>query len=267
MTADYVHGYSSRESVRLNDQAATLLQLLHHDTGYPPGSLVLEAGCGVGAQTVTLARQSPEAQIVSIDVSEDSLAKARERIEREQLNNVTFQRADIFHLPFEPGHFDHVFICFVLEHLPAPMEALLRLKEFLKPGGSITVIECDHGSAQFHPDDPDAHHAIQCLIDLQTSSGGNAFIGKQLYPLLVEAGFHEVRVSPRFVYVDGSRPEMMDGFIRKTFTPMIEGVEKQAIAQGMIDQESWDRGIRALYRTAEADGVFCYTFFKGVGIR
>jgi hypothetical protein len=27
----------------------------------------------------------------------------------------------------------------------------------------------------------------------------------------------------------------------------------------------FDAGLRALYRTAEADGVFCYTFFKAVG--
>ena len=37
---------------------------------------VLEAGCGVGAQTVTLAKQSPNARIVSMDVSEASLAVA-----------------------------------------------------------------------------------------------------------------------------------------------------------------------------------------------
>ena len=52
----YVHGYSARESERLADQAQTLTELLHHDTHYPAGSRVLEAGCGIGAQTVILAR-------------------------------------------------------------------------------------------------------------------------------------------------------------------------------------------------------------------
>jgi hypothetical protein len=33
----------------------------------------------------------------------------------------------------------------------------------------------------------------------------------------------------------------------------------------MIAPEAFDAGVRDLYRTAEADGVFCYTFFKGVG--
>ncbi len=59
----YVHGYDPRENIRLQDQASTLADLLHSDTGYPPGSLVLEAGCGVGAQTVTLAKNSPGAHI------------------------------------------------------------------------------------------------------------------------------------------------------------------------------------------------------------
>ena len=51
MNKAYVHGYDPRESRRLQDQASTLVQLLHSDTSYPAGSLVLEAGCGVGAQT------------------------------------------------------------------------------------------------------------------------------------------------------------------------------------------------------------------------
>jgi cyclopropane fatty-acyl-phospholipid synthase-like methyltransferase len=53
----YVHGYHPQENERLQDQAGTLVDLLHADTAYPGGSTVLEAGCGVGAQTVTLARK------------------------------------------------------------------------------------------------------------------------------------------------------------------------------------------------------------------
>lgn len=82
---------------------------------------------------------------------------------------------------------------------------------------------------------------------------------------LVEAGLQTVRVSPRMVYVDSSRPDLVDGFTRKTFTAMIEGVRKSAIEVGMTSPEAFDAGVRALQRTAEADGVFCYTFFKGVG--
>jgi SAM-dependent methyltransferase len=101
---------------------------------------------------------------------------------------VTLLRADVFDLPFPAGYFDHAFICFVLEHLPDPEGALQALKRALRPGGSMTVIEGDHGSAFFHPDSPSARRAIQCMVELQQRAGGDPLIGRRLYPLLVEAG-------------------------------------------------------------------------------
>ena len=265
MSGAYVHGYHSRESARLQDQARSLEELLHSDISYPPGSTVLEAGCGIGAQTIPLARNSPDARITSVDVSADSLGQAKATADALDITNVEFRQADIFALPFGPESFDHVFVCFVLEHLSRPLDALLRLKEVLRPGGSITVIEGDHGSAQFHPDNAAARHAIHCLVELQRRSGGDAMIGRHLYPLLCAARFSAVKVSPRMVYVDSSRPDLVDGFTRKTFTAMVEGVRESAIKDGLADAASFDQGIRALYRTAERDGVFCYTFFKAVG--
>src|SRR5438477_12692311 len=96
----YVHGYDTRENERLRDQAGTLVDLLHADTAYPAGSTVLEVGCGVGAQTITLARRSPGARFTAMDVSADSLAEAERRVARAGLTNVTFQQADIYALPF-----------------------------------------------------------------------------------------------------------------------------------------------------------------------
>jgi SAM-dependent methyltransferase len=264
MSNNYVHGYDLRENIRLQDQASTLVELLHSDTAYPAGSRVLEAGCGVGAQTVTLARNSPGALITSIDISESSVASARMNTEAAGITNVVFQQADIFDLPFEPESFDHIFLCFVLEHLSRPVEVLKALKSFLKRGGTLTVIEGDHGSTYFFPDSEPAHKAIGCQVELQKRSGGNANIGRELYPLLKEAGYGEVRVSPRMVYVDAGRPELVDGFTRKTFTAMIEGVREAALDADLIDPATFDAGIRDLHRTTQPDGVFCYTFFKGM---
>ncbi|MBI5844133.1 MAG: methyltransferase domain-containing protein [Deltaproteobacteria bacterium] len=265
MHDSYVHGYDPRENERLSDQAGTLADLLHHDTIYPDGSLVLEAGCGVGAQTVTLAKMSPGAGFVSIDISPDSVAEAERRTKEAGFSNVSFQQADIFKLPFAPESFDHVFVCFVLEHLPEPVKALGILKGLLKPGGTITVIEGDHGSAYFHPESAAARAAINCQVLLQARAGGNADIGRQVYPIMKDAGFAGVRVSPRMVYVDDSRPHLIEGFTKKTFTAMIEGVRGPALSAGLMEPERFDQGIRDLYRTAEPGGVFCYTFFKGLG--
>jgi len=267
MNSNYVHGYRDRESERLQHQADTLLDLLHNDTRYPAGSSVLEAGCGVGAQTLALARGSPHARITSIDVSADSLAHARKRVEAAGITNVTFGEADILALAFAPQSFDHVFVCFVLEHLPNAVFGLERLVDVLKPGGSLTVIEGDHGSTLFHPDSSAARESIECLVQLQRSAGGDALIGRRLYPLLAQAGLETIRVEPRIVYADASRPVWVDGFTNKTFIAMVEGIRDEAIAAGLITADRFDAGVRDLRRTTEADGAFCYTFFKGVALK
>jgi len=263
----YVHGYSERESRRLNDQSQTLAELLHHDTIYPAGSRVLEAGCGVGAQTVILAKNNPEAHITSIDVSPDSVNAAKAAVARAGFTNVSFQTVDIFRLPFREASFDHVFVCFVLEHLREPGKALERLKAVLKPSGTLTLIEGDHGSTFFHPRSDAAWRTIQCLIDLQAAGGGDALIGRRLFPLLREAGFERVTVSPRFVYVDSSRPAWVEGFTRNTYIAMVESVRERALAEGMIDRAAWEKGIADLEASAGPDGTFCYTFFKAVAVK
>jgi len=90
-------------------------------------------------------------------------------------------------------------------------------------------------------------------------------IGRELYPLMRHAGYSTVRVSPRMVYADSSKPELVEGFTRKTFAAMIEGVREYAIQAGLVKEQGFEEEIRDLYRTAESDGVFCYTFFKAIG--
>ena len=226
MSDSHVHGYQPRENERLRDQAGALADLLHDDTYYGAGSMVLEAGCGVGAQAVLLARRSGGARFVSVDRSASSIADARRRAESAGLTNVAFAEADILALPFIPGSFDHVFVCFVLEHLARPVDALAVLRTMLKPGGTITAIEGDHGSAFFHPASQAAAAAINALVRLQRQAGGDPLIGRRLYPLLVQAGFDEV-ASPRMVYADPSRPVLVDGFTEKTSTAMVGGVRER----------------------------------------
>lgn len=258
----YVHGYDGTEEQRLQDQAATLEALLHADTRYGPGEMVLEAGCGVGAQTVPLLRNSPGIRLTSVDINAESLALAQARLAGAGLGPVTMQVADIRALPFATARFDHVFLCFVLEHLPAAEAALLELRRVLRPGGSLTVIEGDHGSALFHPECPAARHAIACQVELQRRAGGDAQIGRRLSALLRGAGLAEVRVSPRVVYADAGRPALVEGFIRRTFIAMVAAVRERAIAAGLTDAGRFDAGIEGLRRTAEADGSFTYLFFK-----
>jgi SAM-dependent methyltransferase len=256
MSVTYVHGYDRHEAVRLQDQASTLEDLLHGDTHYPEGSFVLEAGCGVGAQTVPLAQRSPGARFTAVDISAASLAAAERKAHTAGLSNVRFLQGEIEALPFEPGSFDHLFVCFVLEHLPAPVQALAALRRLVRPGGTVTVIEGDHGSTYFHPDSAGGPGCGRLPGRAAAQGRGQRPDRPAALSLLNEAGCTDIRVTPRMVYVDGSRPNLADGFTRRTFTAMIAGVREPAIAAGLSDPEGFDAGITALGRAAEPDGVF-----------
>ncbi|MEO0640324.1 MAG: methyltransferase domain-containing protein [Bacteroidota bacterium] len=261
----YVHGFSVEETQRLQAQAASISELIHYDSYWEVGTHVLEAGCGVGAQTQIIAGQNPEVQFTSVDLSPSSLAQAEKNITEAGLTNVCFAQADLHKLPYPTASFDHIFVCFVLEHIKRPENVLNELKRVLKIGGTLTVVEGDHGSTFFYPDSIAAKKAVETQVRLQKENGGNANIGRELYPLLQQSGFGHLRVQPRQVYVDDSNPEKLKGFVEDTFTAMIQGIRTEALAQQLIKKDVIDQGIKDLLRTAEGGGSFSYTFFKAVG--
>lgn len=264
----YVHGYSPRETQRLREQSDILADLLHSGIAYPVGSRVLEAGCGVGGQTAALIRRNPAAQFISVDVSADSIEEARRNPALRGAANVRFEVADITALPYAKETFDHVFVCFVLEHLDDPLGALQELKRVLKRGGSITVIEGDHGSCFWHPETEESLKVWRSLIAVQGLLGHDPLIGRGLYPLLREAGFEVKDVAPCWVYADGRNAPLLDGVVNKIIVPMVETARERAIELGIVDRPTWQKGIADLERSGRPpDGTFFYTWFKAVGIK
>lgn len=259
--SDYVHGYDAGANTRLDDQADALVQVIHDGTRYHTGEAVLEVGCGVGSQTITLVERHPHTKFTSIDISHTSLEQAQLKLTGKS-TNVTFHQANLLDLPFEDDAFDHAFVCFVLEHIANPLAALGELKRVVRPGGSITVIDGDHGSVIMHPESEAAHAAIGCQVTLQAQGGGDAMIGRALYPLLVTAGLKHVTAQARQIYTNGGTPKLADAFTRKTFTAMIAAVRKDALEANLISGELFDDGIAALETAAGPTGTFAYTFYK-----
>ncbi len=262
----YVHGYSPRETQRLYEQADILEQILHTGTAFSARAAVLEAGCGVGGQTRFLVKRSPDAVFTCIDISETSLATAKRLKEQTGFENVTFRREDVSRLSFADNSFDHVFVCFLLEHLEAPLAALGELKRVLRPGGTITVIEGDHGSCFWHPESPESVAAWNGLITAQRKIGHNPNIGRQLTPLLKAAGFQLQTCEPAWLYADHLKPALRDGMVDHIIVPMVRSAEDRILADNLVPKAVYQQGIRDLSRVDEVDeGTFFYTWFKAVG--
>jgi SAM-dependent methyltransferase len=260
---NYIHGYTEREKVRLQEQSEILEQLLHADTNYEPYSSVLEAGCGVGAQTIILAKRNPDSFVTSIDISEDSLKNAEIAVNNAEINNVTFRQADIFNLPFSESSYDHVFVCFILEHLNQPLDALMKFYKVLKPGGSITLIEGIHAPCYWNPYTEASHKTWNAMIKAQKLLDHDPNIGIKLYPLLVEAGFKVEWTKPLYVYADGNSPALLDGVINKIIVPMAKTATESALVNNLIDRETWEIGLQDLEKAAIPPyGTFFYTWVK-----
>jgi SAM-dependent methyltransferase len=261
----YVHGYSDRETQRLFEQSLILEDLLHEGTHFPSGSRVLEVGCGVGAQTSILARRNPGIHLTSIDISAESVKKATQMVTESGLKNVSVKQADFFDHGFEGASFDHIFICFVLEHLESPSKALQIAKGLLADRGTLTVIEGDHGSGFWTPESIPSRLAWKGLIDSQAKLGHDPNIGRNLYPLLVEAGFDPEYVEPRPVYADWSDPVLLDGVVNKIIVPMVFSAQRQVLEEKLVDQANWEKGLNDLKDiSSNRKGTFFYSWFKSL---
>lgn len=99
----------------------------------PLGERVLDLGCAEGA---TLVHLDAPPGTVGLDVFEDKLAFARER-----LPHVELVHGSAYELPFPDGRFDHVLVRDVIHHLDEPERAMREIRRVLSPGGRLDVLE------------------------------------------------------------------------------------------------------------------------------
>lgn len=101
--------------------------------------LILDAGCGSGYKSLTLAEANPQAKIVGIDLSEKSIELARQRLEYHGFNQTEFYVLSIDNLSQLNYQFDYINVDEVLYLLPDPVLGLQAIKSVLKPDGIIRV--------------------------------------------------------------------------------------------------------------------------------
>jgi SAM-dependent methyltransferase len=99
---------------------------------------VLDAGCGDGLLTLSLARRHANWALLGVDLRADLLNGARERAAARSLGNVRFQPADLTK-PLPEGDFDAVLSLEALEEIPNDAAALRSLAGALRPGGLLAL--------------------------------------------------------------------------------------------------------------------------------
>jgi ubiquinone/menaquinone biosynthesis C-methylase UbiE len=180
----------------MEDKLAALLNL-------PPGSYVLDAGCGVGHVAIHLASKHG-LRIKGIDIVEHHLLKARRNISRSDLpqSQIAVQRMDYHHLEnFEAETFDGIYTMETFVHATDPEAVIAGFFRILKPGGCLSLFEYDHELDETSPEvTAQSMRKINKFAAMPTNSLSHPGVFQRM---LEGAGFTNVTVQD---YSDNIKP-------------------------------------------------------------
>jgi len=157
-------------------------------------SLVLDAGCGVGTDLVSLASHLPSGcGIVGIDASGSLLSRAVERTKGIQ-GQCSLVRGNLTKLPCRADIFDACRIDRVLQHIRKPETVIRELARVLKPGGVLIAFDNDWDTFSISLGDQEIAARIRRAWHDSFASGK---VGRDLSGMFETCGITTVRAEPR----------------------------------------------------------------------
>jgi len=120
-----------------------------------PGEHVLDIGCGAGATVLELAaRVGPGGHVLGADISDQSVARARQRIAEAGLRHAEVIVADVSAHRFAPNAFELAFSRFGVMFFSDPQAAFANVRRAIKPGGRLALAVFRSASEGLWPHGP-----------------------------------------------------------------------------------------------------------------
>lgn len=106
-----------------------------------PNSRVADIGAGTGLYTLMFSEAVPEGWVFGLDISPKFIEHLRDRTSQSGRSNVSCVLSSQSSVDLPPGSIDRAFICDTYHHFEDPPQILKSIKEALKPGGMLIVID------------------------------------------------------------------------------------------------------------------------------
>lgn len=103
----------------------------------PTGAKVLDCAAGTGKLTLAAAKKAD--RVLCTDMSENMLSKAKKKANAQGMDNITFEKRNIFALPDADETYDVVIAGNVLHLLDNPENAVRELFRVVKKGGRLLL--------------------------------------------------------------------------------------------------------------------------------
>jgi 2-polyprenyl-3-methyl-5-hydroxy-6-metoxy-1,4-benzoquinol methylase len=112
----------------------------------------LEVGAGHGLFVAETMRRFPDLEVTVLDISETSIAVAREMLRTFRIDpdRVTFLHGDFLRIDLEPSGYDLIVMGEVLEHVNEAPEFMRRARQLMAPGGRVFMTTCANCPAVDH---------------------------------------------------------------------------------------------------------------------
>jgi ubiquinone/menaquinone biosynthesis C-methylase UbiE len=107
-----------------------------------PGQSVVDLGCGSGYYAFRMSNLvGASGKVFAVDIEERMLQFVRERAQREGITNITPVRATASDPNLPPNSVDLLLMVDVYHELEFPFEVMQKVREALKPGGRVALVE------------------------------------------------------------------------------------------------------------------------------
>src|SRR5262244_1376549 len=186
---------------RMDRAVAALTKELLDLAAPQPGERVLDIECRPGTTVLELAKHvGPGGHVLDADVSEPSVARARERIGAARLRHAEVIVADASVHPFPPYSFELTFSRFGIMFFSDPVAAFANMRRAMKPGGRLTLAVFRPASEKLWPNAPleAVRHLLPPIPTLGPEEPGPFSWANpaRVHRILGGAGFSDVSLTP-----------------------------------------------------------------------
>ena len=140
--------------------------------GLRPCLKVLELGPGPGYFSPDVAKAVPEGKLILVDVQQEMLDMAKERLDKRGLGNVEYRKGDATSIPVESKIIDVAFLVSVLGEVPDREACLREIHRVLKKNGLLSITEFKLGDPDFIPENDVVRLARSAGFQVLAQYGG-----------------------------------------------------------------------------------------------